>query len=283
MRISTFVLCLLGLLVSCGNDDDGNEPSDNPASRVLANFYENYTTLPELLVASDTDSLILAQYINPTDKYAHGVMGDAIEAEGLVVYFNEQYLELQLGEDYVYEDLKPRLVDVTQDEIPEVICIRTHIDRGAGLVIYQIAEDTLIEYAHVAEIGQRNRWLNTAAIADLDDDGIRELAWVQTPHIGGILKVAEITTGEITPVAELVGPSNHGLQERNLCLSALVERGGGLQMVLPAQARDAVFFYTYNANGELSQVGDSSMNVQFDQLLYDQLDAYTFIRDGNCL
>lgn len=271
------------LLMSCNPEEPKNQPA-GPISfaQITASFTTNYEQLPEARIAIATDSTVLAQYINPTTKYTHAILGDNLEAEGLLVYHREKYLLLNLPESYVFEDIVPRLVDVTADGTPEIICIRTHLNRGAGLVIYQIAADTLLEYAYVAEIGRSSRWLNPAAVYDLDANGVLDIAWVQTPHIGGILKIAEIVPGELIPAAEFNGVSNHGLSQRNQCLSGLIEVDGKVQLLVPSQVRDRVRFLTYE-NGEISVASDLVMEVDFNVPLYDQLPGFTYLMDGNCL
>lgn len=271
------------LLMSCSDRESNDQPDGPPTpDQITTHFAINYQQLPEARIAIATDSTVLAQYINPTTKYTHAILGDNLEAEGLLVYHREKYLLLNLPESYVFEDIVPRLVDVTADGTPEIICIRTHLNRGAGLVIYQIAADTLLEYAYVAEIGRSSRWLNPAAVYDLDANGVLDIAWVQTPHIGGILKIAEIVPGELIPAAEFNGVSNHGLSQRNQCLSGLIEVDGKVQLLVPSQVRDRVRFLTYE-NGEISVASDLVMEVDFNVPLYDQLPGFTYLMDGNCL
>ena len=274
------LLPLIALFTACQSEEP--VPSVSPVSLAITRFDTDYDQLPEASIATSPDSSVLAQYINPTTRYTHAILGDAIEAGGLVVYHNEQYLQLNLTTDYVFEDIVPRLVDVTADGIPEVVCIRTQLSRGAGLVIYQIAADTLIEYAYVTEIGRSSRWLNPAAIYDLDGNGNLDIAWVQTPHIGGILKIAEIAPGELVPTAEFTGVSNHGLNQRNQCLSALVQVDGDVQLLLSSQARDRINWLTYG-NNEISVASDSMMEVDFNVPFYDQLPGFDFLIDRNCL
>ena len=67
-------------------------------------------------------------------------------------------------------------------------------------------------------------WLNIVTINDLDNDGIVELVWIQTPHIGGILKVAKINAGALQVLDTESQYSNHEGGERNMCLSILTEQ-----------------------------------------------------------
>ncbi len=107
-----------------------------------------------------------------------------MEAEQLVVIRKGAIYIHNVADAYVFEDTNPRLFDVDNDGQMEIVTIRTHGTKGAGIMIYKIENDALTEFAWVEEIGAQFRWLNIAAIYDLDGDGTVELAWIQTPHIG---------------------------------------------------------------------------------------------------
>ncbi len=136
----------------------------------------NYEQLPEQAIAISLDSNVYAQYTMPTDRYRHGILGDRVEGGQLVVVVNSDFYELTLENQYVFEDIRPRLYDVDKDGELEFITLRTHTALGGGITIYKIINQQLTEYAQVAEIGRSNRWLNVVAIHDLDNDGMVELA-----------------------------------------------------------------------------------------------------------
>jgi hypothetical protein len=110
-----------------------------------------------------------------------------------------------LPADHVFEDLAPRLVDVTGDGEPEVIVVETDVRRGAALAIYDV-NGKLAETPH---IGQRNRWLAPVGAADLDGDGQIEIAYVDRPHLAKVLRVWRLDGRKLVPVGELGGLSNH--------------------------------------------------------------------------
>jgi hypothetical protein len=201
----------------------------------------DYSLLPEEAISFSLDSTVLAQYAQPTEKYPHGVMGDDIEAEQLVVAVDGQFYDVTLEDNYLFEDLRPRIYDVDGDGLLEFITIRTHVERGAGIAIYKVINEELVEYAYVAEIGFLTRWLNLVTIDDLDDDGIVELAWIQTPHIGGILKVAKFSGGEMAVLDEAEEQySNHWGRTRQLCMSVLTAPSNQKIFYVPSQAGDKI-------------------------------------------
>lgn len=155
-------------------------------------------------VNSDTGPVVGARYFGATERYTHGVLGDAIEADGLLVEVQQDEKKvcdfMMAGENRVFEDTSPRLVDIDQDGINEVIAVASHQDYGARLELYgyQSQQFTLIAYTDY--IGTRNRWLAPVGAADFNDDGILDIAYIETPHLG---KRLSIVTPKGTNLEEL--------------------------------------------------------------------------------
>ena len=265
---SIIVLCLL-ILIACNKEKDKESgPASGP--NILYQLANNYEQLPEQEIARSLDNSVYAQYAMPTEKYRHGILGDKIEAEQLVVVVDSVFYELKLSGEYVFEDIRPRLYDVDGDSELEFITIRTNVSEGAGIAIYKIVDEQLVEYAKVTEIGTSNRWLNIVAINDLDNDGIVELVWIETPHIGGILKLAKIKAGRLQVLAEKAQYSNHAIGERNLCLSVLTEQLNQKVFYVPDQSKNKIIGFTFKNNtfqifDEITQVVDFSrtLGVQY--------------------
>lgn len=244
----------------------------------------NYELLPEEQISMSTDSSVYAAYASPTDRYAHAVLGDGIEAGQLVVVVDETFYDLSLGQEYVFEDIRPRLYDVDGDGDLEIITIRSNVDLGAGIVIYEIRDNELFEYAFVPEIGNSNKWLNLVTINDLDNDGIVELVWVETPHIGGILKVAKIERGTLLPISEMTLFKNHAIGERNLCLSVVTELSAEKNFFLPTHAGDEIARVKFE-NNELKVLDYFDQVIDFSQVLSSQFDFTNLIEEAedNCI
>ena len=282
MRYFYFLIFLV--LISCSDNSEIVLPEQPSFDEMLTIMQNNYVLLPEEAIAISLDSTVLAQYARPTEKYPHGVMGDNIEAEQMVVSFRGNIYEVTLDEAYLFEDLRPRLFDVDNDGALEFITIRTHIDKGAGIAIYKVINNQLVEYATVAEIGFSNRWLNPVTFADLDNDGGIELVWVQTPHIGGRLKVAKFEPGEMTVLSEaILQYSNHEGRERNLCLSVLTETDGKKIFYVPTQARDKIVGFSFSDN-QLKVEAEIVQPVDFLEPLVEQFPFQNVIVDEvNCI
>lgn len=275
------------VLISCTEEGDAPitmpMPLDTSTEPIIDQLKKNYTQLPEQAVTISTDSSVYAQYAMPTDKYGHAILGDGMEAEQLVVASNGKFYDLFLEDDYVFEDIRPRLYDVDNDGDLEIITIRTHTSNGAGIVIYKLVDNKLTEYATVTEIGRRFRWLNIATVDDIDNDGTVEIAWIQTPHIGGILKVAKIEKGILTVLSEKSQYSNHAIGERNLCLSVLSEQDGQKVIYVPNQNRSSITGFSLK-NNIWTEFETIDQSVDFSKALLSQYDFKTPIKDQvNCI
>lgn len=163
------------------------------------------------------DTIASADYTDPTDRYAHGILGDAIEWGTLAMTTDNGIRRFTLPDDRVFEDVAPRLADVDGDGAPEVIVVETLSSAGAQLAIY----DATGKIAATPHIGQTNRWLAPVGVADLDGDGTIEIAYIDRPHLAKTLRVWRYVNGALAPVADLSGLTNHRIGERDI--------GGGIR------------------------------------------------------
>jgi hypothetical protein len=282
LLISIIFLSLLAL-IACNKKSDKVPDPNMEHQAILNQLRTNYEQLPEQEISISLDNRVYAQYAMPTEKYTHGILGDGIEAEQLVVVRDGVFYEYILPGDYVFEDIRPRLYDVDGDHELEVITIRTNVSKGAGIAIYKIEDGALVEYAHVPEIGNAYRWLNIAAIHDLDNDGIVELAWIETPHIGGTLKVAKIHAGKLQVLAEKAQYSNHKIGERNLCLSVLTEQSNKKVLYVPNQSRNKIVGFAFE-NNEFQAIDAIDQVVDFSKSLAAQYSfENTIEEENNCI
>ena len=170
-------------------------------------------------VRSDTGPVVEARYFGVTRDYAHGVLGDALEAEGLLVRYDDGAHvvcdTVLAGTDRVFEDTSPRLADVNQDGLNDVVAVASHRQYGARLELYGYPGpgDDLQLLAHTAYIGTPYRWLAPAGIADFDGDGRVDIAYVETPHLGKTLKIVTPRDGQLVEIASQSGFSNHRIGE----------------------------------------------------------------------
>lgn len=80
----------------------------------------------------DTEIIVSGPFkawlIEPTTRYNHAVLGDAIEAGGFLVERGRKRLVFTLPPDAVFEDRRVRLADLDGDGIPEAIVVKAYLE-----------------------------------------------------------------------------------------------------------------------------------------------------------
>jgi hypothetical protein len=217
-------------------------PSDAPGPAVPKG------AIPHSRVAVGTRDIRLAWLAGATGRYGHGVLGDAVEAGELRVRTEAgQTLRYVLADEYVFEDLEPRLADVDGDGKDEVLLVRSHEMHGAAAVLLGIRGGKLERVAESDAIGLANRWLNPVGIADFDGDGRNEVAVVETPHIGGKLLLFELEGRKLRETARRPGYSTHGIGSTVLAMAAIFDADGDgvVDIMLPTQDRRTLATVTF--------------------------------------
>jgi len=173
----------------------------------------------------------VARFEGPTDRYGHGIMGDLPEWSRLCLETNGVEACIDLPETSVFEDIAPRLADMDGDGTPEAVVVESTTRAGASLVIYQRV-GTSLKRVSTPAIGRRNRWLSPVGISDFDRDGRMDVAYVETPHLGKVLKIYSWNDGHLVLLASATGLSNHRIGDETIT-SGLRNCGNGPEIVLP--------------------------------------------------
>lgn len=226
-------------------------PAPRPASQVI----RPADALPDGLPARG--GTFTAWLIDPTTRYGHGVLGDAVEAGGLgVVLADGRRLDYRLDAESVFEDLRPRLADLDGDGAEEIIVVRSYLDRGAALAVFAVRGGALVHLAETPPIGRSSRWLNPLGVGDFDGDGRPEVAYVETPHIGGTLRIWSLDAGRLVQDGSDRGYSNHTIGSRALGLSAILDLDGdgSDDLMIPSASRRALRLVSF-AGGRFRELG----------------------------
>jgi len=179
--------------------------------------------LPDARAATGTGRILRAWLAEPTTRYAHGVLGDAIEAGSLVIERRHGGpVALRLGPDAVFEDITPRIVML--DGMERILVVKSYLSRGSALAVVDPGPGVII--AETPAIGRPNAWLNPAGVADYDGDGTVDIALVRQPHVAGRLELWSWRNGRLEKTAEIADASNHAIGSRALDMSATADFDG---------------------------------------------------------
>ena len=186
-----------------------------------------------------------AIFSDPTTRYTHGVLGDAVEWGSLTITADGKSLRVVLPQDRVFEDIAPRLWDITGDGQPEIVVVETQVQQGAQLAIY---DRTGTKIAATPHIGQAQRWLAPVGAADMDGDGAIEIAYVDRPHLAKLLKVWRFDAGQLSQVAELPNLTNHRIGQ-DFITGGVRNCGGDPTLIVVSGDWRTIMQVTYAGDG----------------------------------
>lgn len=180
---------------------------------------------------------------NPTTRYDHGVLGDAVEASGITLIETRPEARIILNIDIpppaVIEGIAPIWADITGDGRREIIVTLSSQIDGAQIALFNETGERL---ASGPAIGQGYRWRNQLAVAPTGLDGELELMDVLTPHIGGVVEFYGLRGNELHILAQVRGYTSHVIGSRNLDMALAGDFDGDQQVevLLPDQSRTAL-------------------------------------------
>jgi hypothetical protein len=195
--------------------------------------------LPKGRVAEGRRAIARAWLAEPTGRYGHGVLGDAIEAASVVVERTDRRREtIRLTEDAVFEDLEPRIAELGNGR-EGIVVVKSYLRHGSALALIGERDGGYAVLAETPPIGTANRWLNPAGIADFDGDGTVDVALVRMPHALGRLELWSFRDDAFHRLLELDDVSNHVIGSRALRMSAVADfDGDGLpDLAVPSFSR----------------------------------------------
>ena len=250
------------------------EAKDVAVGNMPAALYDGKVALPPKGTING-----LAYFANQTKRYAHGILGDAVEAGSLVTWLEGSSPKgkpsvFDLPEDEVFEDLYPRIIDFEGSGNFHFVTLRSKHGNGASIAIYETKNGELELAAQTPYIGRQNRWRNIAGMADFTGDGHIEIAEVVTPHIGGTLNFWTWKGGKLELKASRFGFSNHFIGSRELELSAVADfdNDGVDDLALPDDSRHSLVIVGFDglARGEktLKEIARIPLPARIDKRIF---------------
>jgi hypothetical protein len=197
---------------------------------VLADVAQMSAQGPQPVVGAQLPWPVEATLSDPTDRYPHNVLGRIPAFTSLTVTAAvctdcaapQVTAALTLDAPLVFEDVAPRLWDVTGDGRPEVVVVQSHESLGARLTVWALRDgnqlgDPLFRMIAATDfIGTRFRWLAPFGIGDFTGDGQIEIAYVETPHLGKTLRLVGLEGDRLVERASLSGVTNHRIGEESI-------------------------------------------------------------------
>ena len=212
------------------------------------------------------ETITASRFTDPTTRYAHGVLGDDIEYGGLEMTIEDAHetrpLRLQpvytwttqsvrLPLDRVFEDIKPRIVDIDLDGTNEVIVVESSVHTGAQLAIYNARGEKIAATPH---IGTRFRWLAPIGAADLDGDGHVEIAYIDRPHLAKTLRIWRFADGNLTEISALPGLTNHRIGE-DFISGGVKDCGTSPELILASADWSRIISVSYQNGWQRTDIG----------------------------
>ena len=162
----------------------------------------------------------LAFLSSPTDRYDHGVLGDATEADSMTL--------LRPGEE---ENLEAGFVAPASGGVFEQVAPLWFEIPGAGGELLAVTESTTEQATRVSVygldgslvaagpfIGEPMKWRHLLAAGPFGPNGEIELVDTLTPHVGGTIEFyrPDLENGSLDIVAQETGYTSHRIYTRNL-------------------------------------------------------------------
>ncbi len=178
--------------------------------------------LPNGQVATGKHDVARAWFAEPTDRYDHDILGSKVTAGALVIELRDGRRQVvRLKPDAVFEDLKPRIADLSGNGDDDIIVVKSYLKRGSALAIIAERKGRYDVVAETPPLGAPHRWLDPVAVADFTGDGKPDIALVRQPHAVGALELWSWRDDRLQKTAELPNVANHIAGTRAIDMAAV--------------------------------------------------------------
>jgi hypothetical protein len=174
----------------------------------------------------------VALYANATDqRYAHGIMGDQLEAAALLVLEARDsqirvLARIDLPGEDVYEGIAPFWADIDGDGVEDLVATVSNGSQGARLRAYIWDGAGFRQEIDGPAIGRGHRWRHQLTAGPFAPDGAIEIVAVRTPHLAAELEFFRYAGDSLQLAASLPGLTTHKIGSRNLDQTAAGDFNG---------------------------------------------------------
>jgi len=220
----------------------------NNGDLVLGDLRLPINALPDARILMDEKGRLLVLN-QPTDRYAHGVLGDDLEASGVAIIETSPEFRVvetvTIDEPDVIEGISPIWTDMNNDGKRDIILTLSISQSGARIVAF--SEDGVL-LAETPSIGNGYRWRHQIAVAQFEANKPPLLVSVRTPHIGGIVEFFQYENGKLDSVMEFKGFSTHSIGSRNLDsgIAGDFNNDGVVELLVPDQSHENLGIISIN-------------------------------------
>lgn len=224
------------------------------------NFFNfEIKALPDSRIVHDKIGTIVV-LTDPTDAYAHGVLGDDLEAKSFtVVNMTDNppsVTRIRMEQDWVIEGTSALFHDWNDDGEREILVTRSRSGDGGQLALYSTSGKKL---ATSASIGRSFRWRHQLAVANIllegDTSPQPTLISVLTPHIGGVIEAFRWQGNQLVLKDRLPGFTSHIIGTRNLDMAVMgqflphTNQRSPQNLLIPNQAKSHLGIISFSQNG----------------------------------
>lgn len=191
--------------------------------------------LPDARILMDDQERLLL-LTSPTERYGHGVLGDAVEAASMTLVQTKPTLKvlttIEIRPPDVIEGIAPLWTDLNGDGQREIIATLSNDRWGAQLVVFNEKGQRVAESD---AIGRGYRWRHQLAVAPFGPKGEMELVGVLTPHLGRVVEFFQWQGNQLVLKAALSGYTSHTVGSRNLDMALAGDFDGDqrVELLLP--------------------------------------------------
>ena len=190
-----------------------------------------------------------ALFTAPSDRYAHGALGDSTEGTTLTVVDPASASvdwQTSVGPPEVFEGLQPLVADLDEDGDPELVTTVADSSAGARIAVFSV------EGERIATGPEHSPgWRHQLAVAPFAPDGRQELAVLRKPHVDHVLEFYRLEAGSLEITATVEGFSTHTYGSRILdgALAADFDGDGRVEALVPTTERTALAAVRRTADG----------------------------------